>query len=178
MDVVKKNVADVGGTVSISSEWGKGMTTTLKIPLTMAIMDGMEVSVGSSLFTIPINNIRSSLKVADGDIVYDPAKGEMMKMLDSFYPVIRAKELFQMDEGHDRIEDGILIWVEAGDRSYCLFVDELLGQQQIVVKPLPAYVNSFNVKSCGITGCSIMGDGSISIILDIANLYNAGQEMF
>ena len=68
--------------------------------------------------------------------------------------------------------------VEAGERSYCLFVDDLLGQQQIVVKPLPTYVNSFDIKSCGITGCSIMGDGSISIILDIANLYSAGQGMF
>ena len=178
MDVVKKNVADVGGTVSISSEWGKGMTTTLKIPLTMAIMDGMEVSVGESLFTIPINNIRSSARVTENEIIHDPARGEMMKFQDNFYPIIRAKELFSLEDGHDNIEDGILVWLEAGERSYCLFVDELLGQQQIVVKPLPSYVNSFDIKSCGITGCSIMGDGSISIILDVANLYNAGQGMF
>ncbi|MDE7010407.1 MAG: chemotaxis protein CheW, partial [Oscillospiraceae bacterium] len=178
MDVVKKNVADVGGTVTITSEWGKGMTTTLKIPLTMAIMDGMAVAVGSSIFTIPINNIRSSTKVTGNDIVYDPARGEMMKFLDNYYPIIRAKDLFQMEDGHDNIADGILIWLEAGDRSYCLFVDELIGQQQIVVKPLPPYVNSFNVKSCGITGCSILGDGSISIILDVANLYSTAQDMF
>ena len=68
--------------------------------------------------------------------------------------------------------------VEAGERSYCLFVDELMGEQQIVVKPMPAYVNSFNIKNYGITGCSILGDGSISIILDIANLYNAAQDAF
>ena len=178
MDVVKKNVADVGGTVSISSEWGKGMTTTLKIPLTMAIMDGMEVSVGESLFTIPINNIRSSARVSAGEVIRDPARGEMMKFQDNFYPIIRAKELFGLEDGHDNIEDGIVIWLEAGECSYCLFVDDLLGQQQIVVKPLPGYVNSFDIKSCGITGCSIMGDGSISIILDIASLYSAGQGMF
>ena len=177
MDVVKKNVADVGGTVSISSEWGKGMTTTLKIPLTMAIMDGMEVSVGESLFTIPINNIRSSARVAADEIIHDPARGEMMKFQDNFYPIVRAKDLFGLEGGHDNIEDGILVRLEAGERSYCLFVDELLGQQQIVVKPLPAYVNSFDVKSCGITGCSIMGDGSISITLDVANLYSAAQGM-
>ena len=70
------------------------------------------------------------------------------------------------------------MWVEAGERSYCLFVDELMGEQQIVVKPLPAYVNSFNIKNYGITGCSILGDGSISIILDIANLYSAAQDTF
>ncbi|MDE7221256.1 MAG: chemotaxis protein CheW, partial [Oscillospiraceae bacterium] len=178
LDVVKKNVAEVGGTVSISSELGKGMTTTLKIPLTMAIMDGMEVSVGESLFTIPINNIRSSSRVSAGEVIRDPARGEMMKFQGNFYPIIRAKELFGLEDGHDDIEDGIVIWLEAGERSYCLFVDDLLGQQQIVVKPLPNYVNSFDIKSCGITGCSIMGDGSISIILDIASLYSAGQGMF
>ncbi|MEY8403370.1 chemotaxis protein CheA [Oscillospiraceae bacterium 44-34] len=178
MDVVKKNVADVGGTVTITSEWGKGMTTTLKIPLTMAIMDGMEVSVGGSMFTIPINSIQSSLKVTAGDIIHDPAQGEMIKVRDNFYPIIRAKELFQMEDGCDNIEDGILMWVEAGEHSYCLFVDELMGEQQIVVKPLPNYVNSFGVKNYGITGCSILGDGSISIILDVINVYTAAHNVF
>ena len=178
MDVVKKNVADVGGTVSITSEWGKGMTTTLKIPLTMAIMDGMEVSVGGSMFTIPINSIQSSLKVSAKDVIHDPAQGEMVKIRDNFYPIIRAKELFQMNQGYENIEDGILMWVESGEHSYCLFVDELLGEQQIVVKPLPNYVNSFGVKNYGITGCSILGDGSISIILDVINVYTAAHNIF
>ena len=171
LDVVKKNVAEVGGTVTLASEFGHGMTTTLKIPLTMAIMDGMEVSVGDTLFTIPINSIISSLKVTEADIIYDPARGEMTKQRDNYYPVLRAKDLFQIEGGRDNIEEGILIWVESGERSYCLFVDELLGEQQIVVKPLPAYINSFNVKNYGISGCSILGDGSISLILDMANVY-------
>ena len=178
MDVVKKNVADVGGIVSISSEWGKGMTTTLKIPLTMAIMDGMEVSVGDSMFTIPINSIQSSLKVAAGDVIHDPAQGEMVKIRDNFYPIIRAKELFCMEQGCDNIEDGILMWVEAGEHSYCLFVDELIGEHQIVVKPLPNYINSFGVKNFGINGCSILGDGSISIILDVVNVYTAAHNAY
>ena len=178
MDVVKKNVADVGGTVSITSEWGKGMTTTLKIPLTMAIMDGMEVSVGGSMFTIPINSIQSSLKVTAEDVIHDPAQGEMVKIRDNFYPIVRAKELFCMEQGCDNIEDGILMWVESGDHSYCLFVDELIGEHQIVVKPLPNYVNGFGVKNFGITGCSILGDGSISIILDVVNVYTAAHSVF
>lgn len=176
MDVVKKNVGEVGGTVSIASEWGKGMTTTLKIPLTMAIMDGMEVSVGGSIFTIPINNIRQSFKVEPSEVIYDPAQGEIIKCMGQFYPIVRVKSVFQLEQGHDNIEDGILIWVEANEHSYCLLVDELRGEQQIVVKPLPPYVNEFNVKSYGITGCSILGDGSISIILDIANLFNEFQD--
>ena len=70
------------------------------------------------------------------------------------------------------------MWVESGEHSYCLFVDELLGEQQIVVKPLPSYINSFNVKNFGITGCSILGDGSISIILDVTNVYTAAHNIY
>ena len=73
------------------------------------------------------------------------------------------------------VEDGILIWLEAGESSYCLFVDELLGEQQVVVKPLPSYLNSFNIKRSGIAGCTILGDGNISIILDVGNLYTPVQ---
>ena len=170
MDVVKKNVEEVGGTVSLASEPGKGMTTTLKIPLTMAIMDGMEVSVGGSIFTIPIHNIRQSFKITDSDLIRDAAGGEMFKCMGSFYPVIRMRDLYHMEGGVSRIEDGILIWLDSGEHSYCLFVDELLGEQQVVVKPLPAYLNRFNIKASGIAGCTILGDGNISIILDVSNL--------
>lgn len=175
MDVVKKSVEGVGGTLSITSEPGLGMTTTMKIPLTMAIMDGMKVSVGNSIFTIPINNIRQSFKVSADDIIHDATQSEMIKCMDSFYPIIRIKDLYRLDHGCNDIQDGILIWVESGEISYCLFVDELIGEQQVVVKPLPSYVNAFNVKNCGITGCTILGDGSISIILDIANLFLATE---
>ena len=175
MDVVKQNVENVGGTVSITSEPGKGMTTTLKIPLTMAIMDGMEVSVGESIFTIPIHNIRQSFKIAASDLVHDASGGELFKCMGNFYPVIRMRDLYQMENGCTEIQDGILIWLEAGETSYCLFVDELLGEQQVVVKPLPAYLNSFNIKRSGIAGCTILGDGNISIILDVGNLYSHAQ---
>ena len=172
MDVVKQNVEAVGGTVSLTSELGKGMTTTLKIPLTTAIMDGMEVSVGGSIFTIPIHNIRQSFKIHSDQLVHDAAGGEIFKCMGSFYPVVRMRELYQIEEGCTQVEDGILIWLESGELSYCLFVDELLGEQQVVVKPLPSYLNSFNIKRSGIAGCTILGDGNISIILDVANLYS------
>ena len=175
MDVVKRNVEEVGGVVSISSEPGKGMTTTLKIPLTMAIMDGMEVSVGGSIFTIPIHNIRQSFKITEDDLIRDASGGEMFKCMGSFYPVIRMRELYQMSGGATKMEDGILIWLDAGDLSYCLFVDELLGEQQVVVKPLPSYLNHFNIKPRGIGGCTILGDGNISIILDVTNLYTSAR---
>ncbi|MEY8387088.1 chemotaxis protein CheA [Oscillospiraceae bacterium 38-13] len=177
MDVVKSGVESLGGSVSISSEQGRGMTTIMRIPLTMAIMDGMEVAVGDSIFTIPINNIRSSAKTTEAAILHDSVNGEMVKMLDGYYPVIRAKNFYNLPGGAERIEDGILMWLESGDTSYCLFVDELLGEQQIVVKPLPAYVNNFDIKNYGITGCSILGDGNISIILDAGGLYAAARNM-
>ena len=173
MDVVKSNVENCGGTVSISSELGKGMTTTLKIPLTMAIMDGMEVSVGESIFTVPIANIRQIFKASDMHIIQDETHGEMIKIVDNFYSIVRAKDFYSIADGVDSFNDGVLLWVESGDNSFCLFVDQLIGEQQVVVKPLPEYVNNFGIKSSGISGCTILGDGSISIILDVANIYTA-----
>jgi two-component system chemotaxis sensor kinase CheA len=177
MDVVKHSVEELGGTVSISSERGQGMTTIMRIPLTMAIMDGMEVSVGDSLFTIPINNIRQSFKVSAEDVIYDASGREVIKCMDQFYPIIRARDLYRLSGGYEDIEDGILLWLESGDCSFCLFVDELLGEQQVVVKQLPGYVNCYNVKDYGINGCTLLGDGSISIILDVANLHAATQNL-
>jgi len=175
MDVVKSNVESVGGVVSITSERGKGMTTTLKIPLTMAIMDGMEVSTGGSIFTVPINNIRQILKVTEQDIIHDTVHGEMIEIMDNFYSIVRAKEFYRLDNGVDSFNDGILLWVESLDNSFCLFVDELIGEQQVVVKPLPNYINNFGIKSYGISGCTILGDGNISLILDVGNIYSAAQ---
>ena len=177
MDVVKRGVEELGGSVSISSQLGKGMTTTIRIPLTMAIMDAMEVAVGGSIFTIPINNIMSTLKVSSGDVIHDSSRGEIIKVQGNFIPIVRARELYQLQDGVTEIEDGVLIWLETGDHSYCLFVDELLGQQQVVVKQLPAYVNSYNIKRYGINGCTLRSDGSISIILDVASLYSAARGM-
>lgn len=173
MDVVKSNIENVGGTVSIWSEPGKGMSVTLKIPLTLAIVDGMELSVGKSIFTVPIHNIRQSFKVSQKEVIHDANYGEMINRMGSFYPIIRVHDLYHIDTEITNIEDGILVWVDSGELSYCLFVDELLGEQQVVVKPLPSYLNNFNIKDSGITGCTIMGDGNISIILDVTNLHTA-----
>lgn len=178
MDVVKKNVEAVGGTISISSEFGQGSVTTLKIPLTMAITDGMEISVGKSLFTIPIANIRQSLKIQKEEVILDAGGNEIVKCLGEFYPIIRLHELYNIETEKTNIEDGILIWVEATDKSFCLFVDELLGEQQVVVKPLPSYLNNFNIKNSGIGGCTLLGDGNISLILDIGNLYAAYHNQY
>lgn len=180
LDVVKKNVEAIGGTVTIESELGKGSTTTLKIPLTLAIADGMEIAVGGSLFTVPLSNIRSSLKATEEDIILDPSGHEMIRIMDEFYPIVRAYELYNIMDAQTKIDDGILMWVESNDKSYsyCLFVDRLIGEHQVVVKPLPPYIQQFHIKDSGISGCTILGDGNISIILDVANVYAAAQGIF
>ncbi len=179
MDVVKKNIESLGGTVTMSSEKGQGSCTTLKIPLTLAIVDGMEISVGNSVFTVPIANIRQSFKVTADDIIFDAAGNELIKCMDDFYPVIRLHKLYGIyDDVRTDVEDGILMWVEANDKSYCLFVDSLLGEQQVVVKPLPSYLNNFGIKDYGISGFTILGDGNISIILDIAAIHSAAMNSY
>ncbi len=178
LDVVKKNVEAVGGIVSITSELGKGSCTTLKIPLTLAIADGMEISVGKSIFTIPISNIRQSFKATEEDIILDPSGHEMVRCMDEFYPVVRIGELYNIPDSCTKINDGILMWVEASDKSYCLFVDKLIGEHQVVVKPLPPYLQQFHIKDSGISGCSILGDGNITIILDVAHVYAAAQGIY
>lgn len=176
MDVVKKNIESVGGNVTISSEKGHGTTITLNIPLTLAIVDGMKVTVGSSIFTIPIANIRQSSKITQDQIIHDEYGNEMVERMGSFYPIVRLHNFYNLETEIYNIEDGILMWVEANGHSYCLFVDDLIGEQQVVVKQIPAYLNGYNLKNYGITGCTILGDGNISIILDILSLHTAAIE--
>ena len=178
MDVVKKNVKAVGGTVLLSSEEGEGSCVTLKIPLTLAIMDGMEVSVGDSIFTIPTSNIHQAFKVTREKIIHDADGKEMIECMGSYYPIVRLHQLYDIETKSDDIESGILVWVESSDKSYCLFLDELLGEQQVVVKPLPAYLDNFDIKHSGITGCTIMGDGNISLILDISALFDVALRQY
>lgn len=178
MDVVKKNVESVGGVVSLTSEEGQGTTFSIKIPLTLSIMDGMKVTVGRSIFTIPIANIRQSFKITADEIIYDENGNEMVERIGGFYPIVRLHQFYNIDTEVSHLEEGILIWVETSDHSFCLFVDDLIGEQQVVVKPFPAFLNCFELKNYGIGGCSILGDGNICIILDIPSLHTATLEGF
>lgn len=169
-DVVKKNIQKVGGTVSIESVVDKGTTFIIKIPLTLAIVDGMKISVGGSILTIPITSIRESFKIKQSQIIKDVNENEMVMIRGECYPIIRLYEAFGIETQITEITDGIIVLVEADDKVACVLADQLIGEQQVVVKPLPTYLNKFNVKECGVAGCTIIGDGSISLILDIKNL--------
>ena len=94
----------------------------------------------------------------------------------SYYPIVRLHRFYGIETEVLNLEAGILLWVETSDRSFCLFVDELIGEQQVVVKPLPAFLDYFELKNFGISGCTILGDGNISIILDIQSLHAAALE--
>jgi len=169
MDVVTQNIAAVGGTVSIDSVYGKGSAITIKIPLTLAIIDGMQVSVGEMKYTIATTAIKESFKPSSKEIITDPNGNEMVMVRGECYPIIRLHELFLVETEVQHINNGILIMVEQDSKKICLFVDQLLGQQQVVVKALPAYIRKFN-KVEGISGCTLLGDGDISLILDIQGL--------
>lgn len=170
MDVVKSNVEKVGGNVVLDSKEGVGTSITFKIPLTLTIVSGMQVVVGNSEFIIPIKNIQQSFKTVEKEIIHNPDGKEMILIREKCYPIVRVNELYNMKSDVTNIDDGILILVESGDSSICLFVDQIIGEQQVVVKPLPAVLNKYNLKEAGISGCSILGDGSINLILDIGNL--------
>jgi len=170
MDVVKSNVEKVGGNVVLDSREELGTVVTFKIPLTLTIVSGMQIVVGGSEFIIPIKNIQQSFKTAEDEIIHNTDGKEMILIRDKCYTVLRLNESFNIDTDITKIEDGILILVESGDNSTCLFVDKIVGEQQVVVKPMPALLSKYNIKESGISGCSILGDGSINLILDIGNL--------
>lgn len=170
MDVVKKNIEKIGGSVSVESKFGQGTSFIIKIPLSLSIVDGMEVSVGQSIFTIPINSIRESFKAKPSQLVKDTDGREMIMIRGECFPLIRLYELYDLTPGTDDLYEGIVILVETEGKCACLFADELIGEQQVVVKPFSPLLNNYNVKQHGMAGCSILGDGSITIILDISNI--------
>lgn len=169
MDVVTKNIEAIGGSISVESIEEMGSTFTLKIPLTLAIIDGMNVKVGNTCYTIPTISIKESFRPKDTDIIKDPDNNEMIMVRGRCYPVMRLHEYYGVANAVTELTEGIFIMVEAKDRVVCIFADELLGQQQVVVKALPNYIkNTRKIK--GITGCTLLGDGSISLILDIGEI--------
>ncbi len=170
MDVVKKNIEKIGGTVTIESTFGAGMTVYFKIPLTLAIIDSMDIRIGQHIYTVPISNIRESFKPTADQPFTDPAGREMIMIRGACYPIIRIGNIFHIDGCVQNIEEGILMLVDTGDRLACLFVDELIGKHQVVVKPMPQFITQLIGRDIGISGCTIMGDGSISLILDVPNI--------
>jgi two-component system chemotaxis sensor kinase CheA len=166
MDVVRENIEKIGGTVLIDSVPGQGTTISIKIPLTLAIIDGMLVAVGKSKYIIPTTAIRESFRAETRQIIEDSEGNELMMLRGECFSVSRIHKKFNVHTDVTRLEEGIIVVVEDNSRTICLFADELLGEQQVVVKPIPSYIR----KSRDLAGCTILGDGSISLILDMGGI--------
>lgn len=166
LDVVTRNLQTVGGVVTIDSQLGQGSEFVFKIPLSLAILEGMLMQVGSSTFAVPITSIRESLSVKNSDIIHDPKGNEMIMIRGEAHPILRLHQTYDLNTQVTQLDDGILILIENEEESVLLFADAILGEQQLVVKPLPKYLDKVD----GLGGCALLGDGKICLILDPAGM--------
>lgn len=171
MDVAMKNIQKLGGSVSVDSTLGHGMSVQIRLPLTLAIIDGLQVAVGEQSFIIPLLSIRESFKPKKDDIFSDTDGNKNIYIRGECYPILRLHEAFNVEPNVEEFEDGILVLVESELQAYCIFVDELIGDKQAVVKPIPVYISKILGHKKSIAGCTILGDGSVSLIIDINGLY-------
>ena len=166
MDVVRRNIEAMRGKIEIQSEKGKGSTVRMALPLTMAIIDGMVVRVGSQRYVVPTLSIERSFRPADTDLHSVTGRGEMANVRGSLLPIYHLNQTFALTEGVDDPRDGLLLVLESNDSRCCLVVDEIVGQQQVVIKSLGQSLASVR----GVSGGAILGDGRIALIVDVAGL--------
>ncbi|MBI2732886.1 MAG: chemotaxis protein CheW [Aquabacterium sp.] len=166
MDVVKKNITSLGGTVEIDSAEGYGMRVAVRLPLTLAIMDGMSVGVGEEVYILPLSSVVESFQVSEEMVKTIGGSGRVVEVRDEYMPVIELEKVFQVPRFDWEHNSGIMVVVEAESGRVALLVDELLGQQQVVVKNLETNYRKVN----DVSGATIMGDGRVALILDVGSL--------
>jgi two-component system chemotaxis sensor kinase CheA len=166
MDVVKKNITALGGSVEIDSADGYGMSVKVRLPLTMAIMDGMSVGVGEEVYILPLSSVVESFQVQPGVIKTIGGNGRVVEVRDEYMPVLELEQVFGVPRFDFDNVSGIMVVAEAEGGRVALLVDELLGQQQVVVKNLEANYR----KVTDVSGATIMGDGRVALILDVGSL--------
>lgn len=166
MDVVVQNLQAVGGALEIESKLGFGSTMSMKIPLTLAIIDGIVMETGTSSFVMETGVIKQFIRVKEDMMIHEPNGDEYIMIRGECYPVIRLGKWYGLTEYRESVEDGVMLILEVDDKRICLLVDRLVGEQEIVVKPIPSYIK----KVKGLSGCTQLGDGSIALILDAGGL--------
>lgn len=170
MDVVRRNVKDLGGTVQVRSEPGRGTRFIISLPLTLAIVDGQSVGVGAEIYIVPLVAIIESLQVRTVNRL--PGCGEVIPFRGDYIPLIRLHEVFGATPRFNELEKGIVMIVEGDGRRVGLFVDELLGQQQVVIKSLESNFKRID----GVSGATILGQGNVALILDIPGLVRCAAQ--
>ncbi len=166
MDVVRRNIRSLGGTIDIKSKRGQGTTFSIRLPLTLAILDGQLVRVGDHIYILSLLSIIESLRVNPKFVNSMAGRAEVYKLREEYIPVLRLYNLFEIEPGTTRLDEGLLVIVEGDGQKIGLFVDELLSQQQIVIKNLDTNYRQVQ----GVSGATILGDGSVALILDVAGL--------
>ncbi|MFO7579566.1 MAG: chemotaxis protein CheW, partial [Nitrosomonas halophila] len=172
MDVVKRNIQGLGGRVEIDSDAGQGTRISIRLPLTLAILDGLSVAVGDQLFIVPLTYITESLKPAAADIKTVRGQGRVVQVRGEYLPVIALHEVFHLQPAVNEIHEGILVILDAEGSKAAMFVDNLVGQHQVVIKSLES--NYRRVQ--GVSGATIMGDGSVALILDAVGLVHVTKQ--
>ena len=166
MDVVKKNIEKLRGRLEIYSSFGRGTRFIIRIPLTLAIIDGMVVQVGENKYAVPISEIVQSMKIQQEQIVHTEEMTEVIRVREEMIPIVRLHSAFKINTEMTGLTDGIIVIVQCNGKKYGLFVDHIIGSQQIVVKSMPEFMGRVN----GVMGCSIMARGEIGLILDVNGL--------
>lgn len=166
MDVVKRNILGLGGSVELETTPGKGTCVSVRLPLTLAIMDGMSVSVGGEVYLMPLSSVVESLQVDDAAVRSMAGTGQVVKVREEYLPLVALQDLFNARSDAELVDARMIVIVEAEGRKVALLVDSLLGQQQVVVKNLEANYGTVP----NVSGATILGDGKVALILDIASL--------
>lgn len=174
MDVVRTNIEKLRGSVEIDSTPGQGSIFRIRLPLTLAIIDGMVIRAGSQRFIIPTITITESFRPLPHDIVTVHGRGEMVKLRGTLLPVCRLHSAFHVEDANSRLADSILIVAEAKSKRVAIMADALLGQQQVVIKSLGRLFDGMD----GVAGCAILGDGRISLILDVEGIMGVCQNSY
>ncbi|MCU9811479.1 chemotaxis protein CheA [Paraclostridium sp. AKS81] len=164
MDVVYTNIRQLRGSIAIDSEKGQGTNIVIRIPLTLAIVDGMKVRVGNEIYIIPSLNIKEVFRQGAYEIVKNPNGEEHSIIRGNCYEIRRLSNILGIDT--QKNDNGIMILVESEIGNVCIIVDGIIGQQQVVIKPIPELLTQFEKIQSYMSGCSILEDGSISLIID------------
>ena len=172
MDVVKRNIRELGGTIEVKSEKGAGSKITIRLPLTLAILDGQLIRVGGDTYIVPLVSIIESLQVKKEQVNGIAGQAELYKLRDDYVPIVRLHDVFTLKPDSDKLVDGLLVIVEGEGSQAGLFVDDLLGQQQVVIKSLETNFRPVE----GVSGATILGDGTVALILDVVGLIKLSKQ--